>query len=146
MQLKRLNELEDIVADQDNSIAALREKLTKARQETADWAFKCDELTRASDESREQLMRQRADDARASEQRLEALRRELNDKERETLALQQELDVQREANARAPTAAMKNMVERLKNELGLKEKQQQVLETATLLLHFVWLNLDLVFM
>ena len=86
-QLKRLNELEDIVADQDNSIAALREKLTKARQETADWAFKCDELTRVSDEARDELMRVRAEDARASEQRLEALRRELNDKEGETLAL-----------------------------------------------------------
>ena len=87
LQLKRLIELEDIVADQDNSIAALREKLTKAQQETADWAFKCDELTRTSDEARDELMRVRADDARASEQRLEALRRELNDKEGETLAL-----------------------------------------------------------
>ena len=88
LQLKRLIELEDIVADQDNSIAALREKLTKAQQqETADWAFKCDELTRISDEARDELMRVRADDARASEQRLEALRRELNDKEGETLAL-----------------------------------------------------------
>ena len=44
MQLKRLHELEDIVADQDNSIAALREKLTRARQDTADWRYKYEQL------------------------------------------------------------------------------------------------------
>ena len=48
-QLKRLNELEDIVADQDNSIAALREKLTKARQEIGDWRFKFEEQIKQQD-------------------------------------------------------------------------------------------------
>ena len=41
-------------------------------------------------------------------------------------ALQQELSEQKEANSRAPTQTMKNHVERLKNQLALKEKQQQV--------------------
>ena len=49
LQLKRLNELEDIVADQDNSIAALREKLTRARQDVADWRFKLDEQIKQHD-------------------------------------------------------------------------------------------------
>jgi len=39
---------------------------------------------------------------------------------------QQELEEQKEANARAPSQTIKNLVERLKNQLSLKEKQQQV--------------------
>ena len=34
------------MADQDNSISALREKLAKARQEIQDWRFKHDEALR----------------------------------------------------------------------------------------------------
>ena len=40
--------------------------------------------------------------------------------------LTDELSTQKEMNTRAPTTTMKNMVERLKNQLSLKEKQQQV--------------------
>ena len=40
--------------------------------------------------------------------------------------LETELGIQKAANARAPTSTMKNLVERLKNELALKEQQHQV--------------------
>ena len=39
---------------------------------------------------------------------------------------QQDLEEQKEANARAPSQTIKSLVERLKNQLALKEKQQQV--------------------
>lgn len=51
---------------------------------------------------------------------------EVADLRKELSALQQELNEQREANSRAPTQTMKNHVERLKNQLVMKEKQQQV--------------------
>lgn len=47
-QLRRLNELEDVVAEQDNSLAAMRDRLAKARSEIQDWKFKFDELVRTS--------------------------------------------------------------------------------------------------
>ena len=40
--------------------------------------------------------------------------------------INEELGTAKEANSRAPTTTMKNMVERLKNQLALKEKQHQV--------------------
>ncbi len=50
--------------------------------------------------------------------------------------LNDELATQKEANTRAPTTTMKNMVERLKNQLSLKEKQQQVGKFNRLLSHW----------
>lgn len=45
---------------------------------------------------------------------------------KELLNVKSELEIQREANNRSPTTTMKNLVERLKNQLALKEKQQKV--------------------
>ena len=55
LQLKRLNELEDIVADQDNSIAALREKLTNSRKETQSWKHKYEDGVRNHAGEKERL-------------------------------------------------------------------------------------------
>lgn len=54
------------------------------------------------------------------------LRSVLSQMEKELLSVKIELEAQREANNRAPTTTMKNLVERLKNQLALKEKQQKV--------------------
>lgn len=51
--------------------------------------------------------------------KIDSLAKEVADKE-------WELNEQKEANSRAPTQTMKNHVERLKNQLAMKEKQQQV--------------------
>jgi len=59
------------------------------------------------------------------------LMNEVADLRNELASSQQELDEQREANSRAPTQTIKNHVERLKNQLAMKEKQQQV-QTASL--------------
>ena len=45
--------MEDIVADQDNSIAALREKLLKSRQEVQDWRYKYEDAVRQHAEEKE---------------------------------------------------------------------------------------------
>jgi len=51
---------------------------------------------------------------------------EVADLRNELASMQQELNEQKEANSRAPTQTMKNHVEQLKNQLAMKEKQQQV--------------------
>jgi len=48
------------------------------------------------------------------------------DLQKELTEKQQELCEEKEANSRAPSQTIKNHVERLKNQLALKEKQQQV--------------------
>ena len=57
---------------------------------------------------------------------LQQLRQEVAERDQQLRLLQDELDTAKEANSRAPTATMKKLVERLRNELALKEKQQQV--------------------
>lgn len=54
------------------------------------------------------------------------LRSLLSQMEKELMDVRTELKAQRESNNRAPTTTMKNLVERLKNQLALKEKQQKV--------------------
>ena len=61
---------------------------------------------------------------------LEKTKKELGDKQTECEMLQEEVEAQKEANSRAPTATMKKLVERLRNELALKEKQHQVGESS----------------
>ena len=48
------------------------------------------------------------------------------DKDKERGLIEEDLAAQKEANARGPTSTMKRLVERLKNQLAVKEKQQQV--------------------
>ena len=52
-QLRRLEQLEDIVSEQDLGVTALREKLQAARQETVEWKYKYEDSVRLSAEERE---------------------------------------------------------------------------------------------
>lgn len=54
------------------------------------------------------------------------LRNILSQKEKELANAKAELEVQKEANNRAPTATMKNLVEQLKSQLAIKENQHKV--------------------
>lgn len=54
------------------------------------------------------------------------LRNMLSQMEKELANVKAELEVQKEANNRAPTATLKNLVEQLKSQLAIKEKQQKV--------------------
>lgn len=57
---------------------------------------------------------------------VEDLRCLLAHSQKESQSLKSELQAQKEANSRAPTTTMRNLVERLKSQLALKEKQQKV--------------------
>ncbi len=59
-------------------------------------------------------------------QEAEELRAQLIQMEKELHFLRTELEAQKEANVRSPSNTMKNLVERLKTQLALKEKQLKV--------------------
>ena len=69
------------------------------------------------------------------EKELGDCRRQISEQQKEIGILQQELDDQKDANSKAPTTTMKNLVERLRNQLALKEKQHKVIELITHLKH-----------
>ena len=60
------------------------------------------------------------------EDRLSATELQVQEKESLLKLTQEDLNRQKEANVRAPSTTMKNMIERLKNEVALKEKQLKV--------------------
>lgn len=57
---------------------------------------------------------------------LDDLQRIIADQKKEITVLNEEIAALKDSNARGPTASIKNLVERLKNQLALKEKQHQV--------------------
>lgn len=57
---------------------------------------------------------------------VQELKKVIEQQKRDIEVLNEEIDAVKEQNSRAPTTTMKNLVERLKNQLALKEKQHQV--------------------
>ena len=72
------------------------------------------------------MLEEHSEAIRDLQKELDDVRHMLTEKEKENEVMEAEINTQKEANTRAPTITMKNMVERLKNQLSLKEKQQKV--------------------
>ncbi|KAH0616729.1 hypothetical protein JD844_028086 [Phrynosoma platyrhinos] len=128
----RLAEMEQTVAEQDSSLASLLNKLKKTSSDLQ----KQKQITVAKikefDNIRAQLERKHAAEEKKLKDEVDELRSLLSQMEKELMNIKTELEAQREANNRAPTTTMKNLVERLKNQLALKEKQQKALSKALL--------------
>ncbi|KPP59042.1 hypothetical protein Z043_123080, partial [Scleropages formosus] len=130
--LVRLAELEQNVAEQDSSLSSLRDKLRTANAELEQQkqiaAAKISNLT----SEKAKLEQLHGTQVKRLEQEAEELRAQLSQMESEVRCLRTELEAQKEANIRSPTNTMKNLVERLKAQLALKEKQQKALSKALL--------------
>uniref|UniRef100_A0A8W4FM18 Centrosomal protein 290 n=1 Tax=Sus scrofa TaxID=9823 RepID=A0A8W4FM18_PIG len=117
----RLAEMEQTVAEQDDSLASLVIKLKQVSQDLE----RQKEITELKIKEFENMkLRIKAE--------IEDLRGHLAQSQKESQRLKSELQAQKEANSRAPTTTMRNLVERLKSQLALKEKQQKALSRALL--------------
>lgn len=76
------------------------------------------------------LEERHASQIKAMSKEPEELRSQLSQMEKELQYLSTELEAQKEANVRSPSNTMKNLVERLKAQLALKEKQLKVTERS----------------
>ncbi|KAK7121543.1 hypothetical protein R3I93_022587 [Phoxinus phoxinus] len=130
--LVRLAEMEQTVAEQDNSLSSLTHKLRgviaeldQQRQLAAAQA-----MEHAAETAR--LEERHAAQMKGLSQETEELRAQLVQMEKELHYLRTELEAQKEANVRSPSNTMKNLVERLKTQLALKEKQLKALSKALL--------------
>ncbi|XP_015262907.1 PREDICTED: centrosomal protein of 290 kDa [Gekko japonicus] len=130
--LIRLAEMEQTVAEQDSSLTSLLSRLKKTSSDLQ----KQKQITIAKikefENVRAQLGERHAAEVKQLKDEVDELRNTLSQKEKELMNVKTELAVQQEANNRAPTTTMKNLVERLKNQLALKEKQQKALSKALL--------------
>ncbi|XP_061310623.1 centrosomal protein of 290 kDa-like [Pezoporus flaviventris] len=127
-----LAEMEQAVAEKDNFIALLVGKLKKTsfdlekQKQITSMNIKEFEIIRA------QLREKHAADVEQLKDEANVLRNMVSQMEKEFANVKAELEVQKEANNRAPTATLKNLVEQLKSQLAIKEKQQKALSKAIL--------------
>ncbi|XP_033919216.1 centrosomal protein of 290 kDa [Melopsittacus undulatus] len=127
-----LAEMEQAAAEQDNFIASLVGKLKKTsfdlekQKQTTSMKIKEFEIIRA------QLCEKHTADVERLKDEANVLKNIISQMEKEFANVKAELEVQKEANKRAPTATLKNLVEQLKSQLVIKEKQQKALSKALL--------------
>ncbi|XP_004602776.2 centrosomal protein of 290 kDa isoform X2 [Sorex araneus] len=128
----RLAEMEQTVAEQDDSLSSLLMRLKVVSQELE----KQKEITELKIKEFEtvkfRLQENHAEEIRKVKAEIEDLRCLLAQSQKESRTLKSELQAQKEANSRSPTTTMRNLVERLKGQLALKEKQQKALSRALL--------------
>ncbi|KAL9854161.1 LOW QUALITY PROTEIN: centrosomal protein of 290 kDa [Geothlypis trichas] len=129
---KYFHHLEQTVAEQDNSLASLVGKLKKTSSDLEKQKqitiLKINEF----ETIRAQLQEKYTADVEQIKEEANELRKILSQKEKELANAKAELEVQKEANNRAPTATMKNLVEQLKSQLAIKENQHKALSRALL--------------
>ncbi|XP_039221113.1 centrosomal protein of 290 kDa isoform X5 [Crotalus tigris] len=130
--LIRLAELEQTIAEQDSSLNSLLSKLKKTSSDLQKQKQITAVKIKEFDNIRAQLEEKHQDRVKKLQDEIEELRSLLSKMGKELLNVKSELEMQREANNRSPTTTMKNLVERLKNQLALKEKQQKALSKALL--------------
>ncbi|KAH9503689.1 hypothetical protein Btru_067161 [Bulinus truncatus] len=129
-QLSKLNELEDTVAEQENTISALHNKIKQKEEEILKLQASVSIFSKNMKSEKMRMADQQNELVGKKESELEMMSRENEDLRKEMKLLQDEIAALKDSNQRGPTATMKNLVERLKNELALKEKQHQALSKA----------------
>ncbi|XP_036157303.1 centrosomal protein of 290 kDa isoform X5 [Myotis myotis] len=128
----RLAEMEQTVAEQDDSLASLLIKLKKVSQELERQKEITELKIKDFENTKLRLQENHAAEVKKVKAQVEDLRCLLAQSQNDLQSLKSELQAQKEANSRAPTRTMKNLVERLKSQLSLKEKQQKALSRALL--------------
>ncbi|XP_044083296.1 centrosomal protein of 290 kDa isoform X1 [Neovison vison] len=128
----RLAEMEQTVAEQDDSLSSLLIKLKKVSQDLERQKEITELKIKEFEKIKLRLQEDHADEVKKVKAEVEDLRCLLAHSQKESQSLKSELQAQKEANSRAPTTTMRNLVERLKSQLALKEKQQKALSRALL--------------
>ncbi|XP_040493234.1 centrosomal protein of 290 kDa [Ursus maritimus] len=128
----RLAEMEQTVAEQDDSLSSLLVKLKKVSQDLERQKEITELKIKEFENIKLRLQENHADEVKKVKAEVEDLRCLLAHSQKESQSLKSELQAQKEANSRAPTTTMRNLVERLKSQLALKEKQQKALSRALL--------------
>ncbi|KAL0611346.1 Centrosomal protein of 290 kDa [Plecturocebus cupreus] len=128
----RLAEMEQTVAEQDDCLSSLLVNLKKVSQDLERQREITELKVKEFENTKLRLQENHEEEVKKVKAELEDLRYLLAQSQKESQCLKSELQAQKEANSRAPTTTMRNLVERLKSQLALKEKQRKALSRALL--------------
>lgn len=129
-QLVRVGELEDQVAEQNNTMIAMTQKLRQREEENTRLRAQIKLQERKISVDVEKLLEEQKTMIAKKESEVDGLNQRLEQQHKEIELLTEEVESLKETNKRAPTSTMKNLVESLRNQLALKEKQHQALSKA----------------
>ncbi|XP_076803761.1 centrosomal protein of 290 kDa-like isoform X2 [Clavelina lepadiformis] len=129
-QLQHLDELEGMVKEQDAAMAALMDRVRAANADVTKQKRTIAENRRDYEEEKRKILEEHESVLKTIRLKLAKKHRRVEELEKELSVVNDELQRQKEANTRAPSNAMKNLVARLKAQLEEKEKQQQKLSVA----------------
>ncbi|XP_060233944.1 centrosomal protein of 290 kDa isoform X1 [Meriones unguiculatus] len=128
----RLAEMEQTVAEQDDSLSSLLNKLKKVSKDLERQKEITELKVKEFENTKLRLQENHVSEVKRVKAEAEDLRHALAQAQTDYQSLKSELQAQKEANSRAPTTTMRNLVDRLKSQLALKEKQQKALSRALL--------------
>ncbi|XP_051028972.1 centrosomal protein of 290 kDa [Acomys russatus] len=128
----RLAEMEQTVAEQDDSLSSLLNKLKKVSKDLERQKEITELKVREFENIKLRLQENHAGEVKRVRAEVEDLQCALAQAQKDSQSLKSELQAQKEANSRAPTTTMRNLVDRLKSQLALKEKQLKALSRALL--------------
>ncbi|XP_056015074.1 centrosomal protein of 290 kDa-like [Ostrea edulis] len=129
-QAAKIQELEDHLTEQDNAMAAMSEKIRQREEEIVSLRAKLQQESRQFSVHKDRLGSEMKSEAEKRDSEMQELKKIIEQQKRDIEVLNEEIDAVKEQNSRAPTTTIKNLVERLKNQLALKEKQHQALSKA----------------
>jgi centrosomal protein CEP290 len=124
--------LEELVAEQDNANAALSEKLRRYQQEMASVRSEMERQSAVTNQERATAEAALKDEVKSVLEEKEQLERKLQEQSDELVILRGELSAAQEAAQQAPSRTVRTLVEQLRNQLTLKEKQNKSLSQALL--------------
>nr|CAB3229962.1 centrosomal protein of 290 kDa [Phallusia mammillata] len=130
VDLRHVNELEDMVKEQDAAMSALMDRIRAANADVTKQKRIIVEVRRNAEAEKKKTHDEHEYLVNALRMKLAKKHRRVEDLEKELKVISSELDRQKEANTRAPATSMKNLVARLKDQLREKEEQQKKLSHA----------------
>lgn len=129
-QANKINELQDDVQDLQASLRDLSTQLAAARTDSdkhlhaANIRQKDKEDLRESGEMERQMLKRQA------KQEIDKVKTEINVIKQENLMMQEDIHNMKQAQEKAPSAILKSLVEKLRNDLSEKDKKQRAMSRA----------------
>lgn len=125
-ELLRLAELEDMVAEQTNVIASLNLSIHDCKRETEKVTRDMKKEVEGVENEKQRLVKEHESESQQMKKMIEERNEEGAALRKEVEVLTMELELQKSENVRAPTTAMKSMVEKLRKQLDEKENKMKV--------------------
>ncbi|TRY62027.1 hypothetical protein TCAL_01502 [Tigriopus californicus] len=129
-QSSRINELEDEIKELQASLTDLANQLVSARSDGDKHQRIANTRLKELEEMKENAAIEKQMLKHSAKQDADQLRSELNVFKQENLMLKDDISNLKEAQAKAPSAIMKSLVEKLRNDLAEKEKKQKSMARA----------------